>query len=303
MIKLTLQSLADRSHTLFGSSAGLVFDACHYILALFLSLDFTLHQSFGFTFSFQSYFISWQLHVCSTMTCFLSLPTEIRYEIYRHLRTDRSLSLSPSVENTVTLGYVSYGFHPQILAVNRQMSHEAMHVFYGENHWTFFVSLDIHFKWEYFRLAPLSTALPFMRRVQIRFRMFNELFLTSVLGYVSQEVCIVELRAKVDQIDKILAKARSLQTIRPIWTETSAIWRPQGMYDDWEWTSESGQLVRVIQGIVENILQPLNTLKPSCTVQSSESIVKFGSQVRCTAMEKAFSNAVDALISGRSPSA
>lgn len=237
------------------------------------------------------------------MADFLSLPTEIRYEIYRHLRTDRSLSLSPRVENPVVLGYVSYGFHPQILTTNHQICYEAKQVFYGENHWTLFVTPDIHFKLEYFKLAPLSSALPFIRRVQVRFRMFDYLFLSSNFGSVTNAKNMAQLREKLNQISKTLAKARSLQTFSLIWTETAEMWRPYGIYSDWEWTSDTGEIVRAIQGHIEKILQPLCTLKPSCTIQKSEQIVKFGSNVRSTAMEKAFSNAVDALKAGRVSSA
>ena len=237
------------------------------------------------------------------MADFLSLPTEIRYEIYRHLRTDRSLSLSPRVENLVVLGYVSYGFHPQILTTNHQICYEAKQVFYGENHWTLFVTPEIHFKMKYFKLAPLSSALPFIRRVQVRFRMFDCLYLPSSLGLVLKDNNMVQLREKLNQISKTLAKARSLQTFSLIWTETAGTWRPYGIYSDREWTSDTGELVRAMQGHIEKILQPLCTLKPSCTIQKSEQIVKFGSNVRSTAMEKAFSNAVDTLKAGRVSSA
>ena len=233
------------------------------------------------------------------MADFLSLPTEIRYEIYRHLRTDRSLSLSPRVENPVVLGYVSYGFHPQILTTNHQICYEAKQVFYGENHWTLFVTPDIHFKLEYFKLAPLSSALPFIRRVQVRFRMLDCLILLYKFGLASDAKNVVQLREKLNQISKTLAKARSLHTCSLIWTET----RPGSIYSDWERTSDNGEIVRAMQGHIENILQPLCTLKPSCTIQKSEQIVKFGRNFRSTAMEKAFSNAVDALKAGRVSSA
>ena len=233
------------------------------------------------------------------MAEFLSLPTEIRYEIYRHLRTDRSLSLSPRVENPVVLGYVSYGFHPQILTTNHQICYEAKQVFYGENHWTLFVTPDIHFKMEYFKLAPLSSALPFIRRVQVRFQMLDCLILLYHFGGVSDANNMVQLREKLNQISKTLAKARSLHTCSLIWTET----RPFSAYSIWEWTTDAGEIVRAMQDHIEKILQPLCTLKPSCTIQKSEQIVKFRSNVRSTAMEKAFSNAVDALKAGRVSSA
>lgn len=66
----------------------------------------------------------------SLMFDFLALPTEIRYEIYRQLRKYVSLRLSVPVS---AFGYASYGFHSEILSTNRQISHEAKQVFYGEN--------------------------------------------------------------------------------------------------------------------------------------------------------------------------
>ena len=65
---------------------------------------------------------------------FLALPTEIRYEIYRHLRRYVSLSLSVPVSS---FGYASYGFYPAILITNHQVSYEAKQVFYGENDCTY----------------------------------------------------------------------------------------------------------------------------------------------------------------------
>ena len=59
---------------------------------------------------------------------FLALPTEIRYEIYRHLRQYVSLRLA-----VPAFGYASYGFYPEILMTNHQISYEAKQVFYGEN--------------------------------------------------------------------------------------------------------------------------------------------------------------------------
>ena len=133
--------------------------------------------------------------------------------------------------------------------------------------------------------------------------MFDYLFLSSSFGSVTNAKNMVQLREKLNQISKTLAKARSLQTFSLIWTETAKLCRPYGIYSDWEWTSDTGEIVRVIQDHIEMMLQPLCTLKPSCTVQKSEQIVKFGSNVRSTAMEKAFSNAVDALKAGRVSSA
>lgn len=252
------------------------------------------------------------------MIDFLSLPTEIRYEIYRYLRTDKSLSLSPQCETSIQLGYVSFGFYPQILTTNHQVCYEAKQVFYGENHFTFFVTPEIHFRAEYFKLPPLSSALPFIRRVHVRFRMFACFYHSYSSARVRTTKDMIQLRAKLNQVSKILAKAHSLQSLSLVWTETTRKWGPFGtIYYGCEWASEDGQIVRVIQDHIERILQPLGSLPPACTIQKSEQVVSLtptcymqahDQGLRCeryfrmTAMETAFSNAINLLVAGRMPS-
>ncbi|KAL2039409.1 hypothetical protein N7G274_007681 [Stereocaulon virgatum] len=251
---------------------------------------------------------------------FLSLPTEIRYEIYRYLRTDISLSLSPQCEQSLQLGYVSFGFHPQILTTNHQVCYEAKQVFYGENYFTFFVTPEIHLGDDYSKLPPLSSALPFMRRVHIRFRMFDCFYHSHSSERVCTTTDVSQLRAKISQVSRLLAEAHSLQSLSLVWTETTRKWDPFRNCNEWEWTSENKQIVRVIQGHIERILQPLGSLTPACTIQKSEQVVSLttlndvishndnGFECGCwkyfrvTAMETAFSNAINSLVAGRMPS-
>jgi hypothetical protein len=137
---------------------------------------------------------------------------------------------------------------------------------------------------------------------------------------------MIQLREKLDQVSKILAKAQSLQSLSLVWTETTRKWDPFGIYDEREWTSKNGQIVRVIQGHIERMLQPLGSLTPACTIQKGEQVVsvtpacymqgnhnypscqaidhglKCSGHFRVTAMEMAFSNAINLLVAGRMPS-
>lgn len=132
----------------------------------------------------------------------LDLPLEIRLMIYRSLRTTRSLRINHPGDNrsTASLGYASYGFYPHILTTNRQISHEAKQVFYGENYWTLYAGPDFYIKSIMFNLPPLSSALPYMRKIFIRFRLFSWLWLkcqayhTDFAGDLSmniKEICKV----------------------------------------------------------------------------------------------------------------
>ncbi len=93
---------------------------------------------------------------------FLALPTEIRYEIYRHLR--RYLSLHLSIAG-YPFGYVSYGFYPGILMTNHQISYEAKQVFYGENDCTYpYERLPLSDRCSIYKESPtaLLTALTYV---------------------------------------------------------------------------------------------------------------------------------------------
>ena len=96
---------------------------------------------------------------------FLALPTEIRYEVYRHLRKYVSLRLSVPLSS---FGYASYGFYPEILMTNHQISYEAKQVFYGEN--------DCTYPYEY---IPLSDCCPTYRIFQTYYLLRRHMLLLA----------------------------------------------------------------------------------------------------------------------------
>ncbi|KAK0517323.1 hypothetical protein JMJ35_000478 [Cladonia borealis] len=231
---------------------------------------------------------------------FLALPTEIRYEIYRHLRRYVSLRLAVPVSS---FGYASYGFYPEILMTNHQISYEAKQVFYGENDWTFYACRDIQVHSDYSKLAPLCSALPFIRRAHIRFRLYHWLYdqFMSFPKYPDT----VTFRANINQISKLLAKARCLQSLKLIWTETAKhpvlaldIGPEAGMTNFW-------------RSHIDKIVQPLTTIQRSCTVRKSDVVVRYMQSTgpfgrpsgHAIDMENAFSSSIDGLIAMRASSA
>lgn len=84
-----------------------------------------------------------------------------------------------SATERVTLGYCSYGWTPDIMAVNKATLEESQAIFYGENEWTFFASINSDFKSSAFFASNFGndlwfkTALPHMRKIHIRFQMFH----------------------------------------------------------------------------------------------------------------------------------
>lgn len=241
------------------------------------------------------------------MFSFLELPLEIRMMIYRSLRTTRSLQIKNPGDDRgakASIGYASYGFYPRILATNHQISLEAKQVFYGENYWTLYAGHEFHINSVAFHIPPLSSALPYIRKVLIRFRMFNGLFLrTQGIQYSPPDM----LSANFEEICKILLGAPSLQTVQMVWTEISeawspAGWGPTGRRNDWEWTLSSGTLVDVLSWLTWDVVQPLKTLKPTVKIQKGEIMAMFKCNVRSTAMETAFGNCVDTVVAHRAAS-
>lgn len=69
------------------------------------------------------------------MTTFLSLPTEMRFQIFKKLRIfdfQSRYMISP-FESYPEIRSSSFRFHTSILWVNKQVSNEALEIFYGSN--------------------------------------------------------------------------------------------------------------------------------------------------------------------------
>ena len=229
---------------------------------------------------------------------FLILPTEIRYMIYRELRTLQSPILPPRQRGKIReMGYCSYGFRWAILATSRLILHEAQQIFYGENDWTFFVNLDIPFDARSFMLSPLASNLSLMRKIHIRFRLFNWTFF---LGRNQPCLPVEALQGILTQMCKILVLVHHVQIVKLIWTETSILIDERDLVNcPWRWTAPTGSAATILQTLIYYALQPLARFPYRCSFEKSTVAVQFRSGHRSHILEAVFSNAVDALITLR----
>ena len=218
------------------------------------------------------------------MTSFLSLPLEIRWQIYRELRSFKSpLIQSPFPDDYNGLGYCSFGFQSRILETCRQISHEAKEVFYGENYWTFFASLRSYFSSIIFQTPPMILILPFIKKAHIRFGMFHWLFWESC--GLDQRACGDLIRTNVKEICLVLRTAPALRTIKIIWTETYSISPRLGPTD-----------LHSVRSLIFELLRPLIALPTTSDIQKSNVVVAYRNGLRVTGMELEFSECVDEVI-------
>ena len=167
------------------------------------------------------------------------------------------------------------------------------------------MSIEVHSDW--FRLAPLCSALPFIRRAHIRFRLYHWLHgqFTSHPNLHN----LTALKAKIDHISKLLAKARCLQSLKLIWTETAI--HPLCI----QGACCQPVMRNVWKSYIDMVLQPLTTIQPSCTVIKGDIVVRnmqllmqprityLSLSSHPTDMENAFSSAIDKLLVTRASSA
>ena len=218
------------------------------------------------------------------MPSFFSLPAEIRFQIYRELRSFKSPLIKATFpDDSNTFGYCSFGFQSRILEANRQTSLEAKEVFYGENFWTFFASQRVNFNSVIFQVEPMVLILPYIRRAHIRFSMFHWLFWESCGLYQTTFADVV--KANVREICMILHRARSLRTVKIIWTETCTILPARRR-------TEPGSVRRPIF----EVLQPLIGLPRTSELQKSNVMVAYRDGTKATEMERDFSESVDEII-------
>ena len=218
------------------------------------------------------------------MPSFLALPQEIRFQIYRELRSLKSpLIKAPFQDDSSELGYCSYGFHSKILETNRQISDEAKEIFYGENYWTFFVAQGFHFSSTLFQTQPMVLILPFIRKAHIRFGIFHWLFWESrgLTGYTYGDT----IRTNVKEICRVLLTAPALRTVKIIWTETGTAY-PKLMHMEMD----------SVRGLIADVLRPLATLPTTSELQKSNIMVAYRDGAKATDMELDFSEAVDEVI-------
>ena len=222
------------------------------------------------------------------MASFFSLPIEIRFQIYRRLRSYKSPSIKrPLTDDSQVFGYCSFGFQSRILETNRLVCSEAKEVFYGANYWTFFVSQRTRFNSVLFQMKPMILVLPYIRKAHIRFAM---------LEYLSWNSCGVGsrpdgeiIKANVREICLVLLAAPTLRTVKVIWTETCTT---MGTYLP---------LMRMrhrdsVPILILELLQPLINLPKTSELQKSIIEVAFSVGMKAKEMESVFSKCVDEVI-------
>lgn len=218
------------------------------------------------------------------MPAFFSLPIEIRFQIYRQLRSFKSPMIKSQVNDDPSVfGYCSFGFQSRILETSRRVCAEAKEVFYGQNYWTFFASQRQHFNSVLFRMEPLVLVLPFIRRAHIRFAMFHWLFWESCGLQQKNHGAIIQ--ANVRDIYLVLLTAPTLRTVKIIWTETGTLWPPLRMAEQ-----------DSVRNLMFEVVRPLIDLPGTCEIQRSNIMVAYRNGAKATGMELDFSVCVDEVI-------
>ena len=214
------------------------------------------------------------------MPSFLSLPPEIRFHIYRELRSFKSpLITASSQDDSDAHGYCSFGFHSRILETCRQISYEAKEVFYGENNWTFFASQRKPFSSMLFQREPMVLILPFIRRAHIRFGMFHWLYCEPHGRTWSAYTEFT--KTSVNEIRRVLLAAPTLRTVKIIWTETI--------------NTRQTELTDV-RSLISEVLRPLIALPTTSDLQKSNIMVAWKNGMRATEIEVDFSECIDEVI-------
>ena len=218
------------------------------------------------------------------MTSFFSLPIEIRFQIYRCLRSPNSPSIKfPSTDDSKVFGYCSFAFQSRILETNRLVCSEAKEVFYGANYWTFFVSRRSCFSSVLFQMEPMILVLPFIRKAHIRFNMLE--WLLGIQPSAYGEI----IKACVREICLVLLTAPALRTVKIIWTETCAV----PMHILALINMENSDRV---PSLIFEVLQPLIRLPMTSELQKSNIKVAYHEGMKANGMEHDFSECVDEVI-------
>ena len=218
------------------------------------------------------------------MSSFFSLPIEIRFQIYRELRSFKSpLIKSPMPNEHNAFGYCSFGFKSRILETNHQICAEAKEVFYGQNYWTFFASQRNHFSHQLFTIKPMLLVLPFIRKAHIRFSMFHWLLWESRGNFQSATGDMI--KDNVKEICQLLLVAPNLRTVKIIWTETHTL-RPARLRKP----------QYSVRELILEVLRPLISLSTTTELQKSIIMVAYRNGVKASEMELDFSESVDYVI-------
>ena len=259
-----------------------------FLHSLFSFLFFFISQSIGVFKESICTAIQSRIFSTAVMASFFSLPIEIRFQIYRWLRSYKSPEIKrPSTHHLLINGYCSFGFQSRILETNRLVCSEAKEVFYGENCWTFFVSQRTRFNSVLFQIEPLILVLPFIRKAHIRFNMLEWLLFNSC--GIPQSADGDAIKANVREICLVLLTATTLRTVKVIWEETSTT------------MGDFLPLMRMkyrdrVPSFIFKILKPLIDLPKTIELQKSNIMVAYSDGMKADEMELDFSECVDKVI-------
>ena len=242
------------------------------------------------------------------MSNLLSLPIELRFQIYRDLRSLSSVKLRC---NGVVIGYCAFGFKPAILAASQQIHDEARQIFYNDNVWTFFASAT------YKATMPELSGFRSIQKAQIDFSMYTWLFMQAHDVPFNERFygSSSNLRANLTTICKTLASAPMLRTVDIVWLENAPImghsfsncfigchYPCNRQVESGKWRSHCWEQVSVMQQHISKILQPLCLLPSTCALRKAMILVTCNSGKRARMMEVAFENCLVAVIALRSSS-
>ncbi|MCJ1454161.1 hypothetical protein MMC28_004511 [Mycoblastus sanguinarius] len=267
------------------------------------------------------------------MPTFLSLPLEIRFQIYRETQSpaptparihdsDRSdheflpaFKLSKRLINT---GYWDYKFPALLLLVNRQICAEAKAIFYGENSLVF-VASPANAR----RTFLPDFTLSYLRKVHIRYEMdMSILVLQTLLTGAPHSPAVLH----VTEFVNFIARNKSIQSCQISWVERSSEAGPNkrtsfapmkearlehaeiaeylrhhpGMTPhlrDYFWDQ-----LEFAQTIFPGFLQPLGGIPRTCALLKGNIAVEGFGYLVSRALEKAFSNCLDAVVALRESS-
>ena len=241
------------------------------------------------------------------MISFLSLPAEIRREIYRLCRTSQPIE---RVSDGLTYRYNTFGPSSPILRVNRQIRDEAMADIYGTQPAKIFVDpiSDVNF-------GPLRFAAKYVPKLIVSFRMCKALHIYPNLANRKLKLPSKRaLRPLIQNVEKIalwLKEAKSLRSLELQWDEdVPDVFCTTPFYLLWASThyayaTNMGGLcdqVIQLQGLLLSLAQPLCHSPNRVEISKGPVSINSSNGYSLWLAEMAFSNVVDAIIDIRKKS-
>ena len=150
------------------------------------------------------------------MACFLSLPVEIRLQIYQEFVIPRTWSISRDQRGVHTRWLMSHNFSTSILQVCKTIYYEASIVLYKHSNSILFISTPlnpkdgVHIKSSLERIAG-STQFQHFQKCVIR------LWWDSHIGGRLQKIHVDKVRAAMEETRHIFSEACALQHVDIRW--------------------------------------------------------------------------------------